>query len=698
MPYYAISIFISAFLLFQIQPMISKYILPWFGGTPSVWSTTLLFFQVLLTGGYAYAYWLIGRLKSQKQGIVHMGLLAMSLVLLIVTGLIWNSPITPDSAWKPEGGGFPIFQVLKILAVAVGVPYFLLATNSVLMQAWFNRDHPGRSPYRLYSLSNIGSLLALISYPFLVEPNLTLRTQANTWSLGYALFALLAIYGAFKTYNRKQAKSPKEEAPPAESVPETGRLTKVLWLLLPASASVILLAITNQITQEVAVIPFLWVLPLTIYLLSFILAFDNERWYSRFWFTVALIIMSGFYIWLIIWDPDVYFQTELVIYSLLLFVCCMICHGELVKLRPDPQRLTSFYLMVSVGGALGGIFVNLIAPFIFTGYFELQWGIFACWLLLTFLIIKFKPPTQRKRTYQAIALVMILLSGTVGYYSSESIKEYSSYTLYETRNYYGILYVTESNIGREDYHAFKLTNGQIDHENQLINPDLRDIPTSYYNRESGVGLAFLVHPNRPNSLKVGGIGLGVGTIAAYIEPGDSLRFYEINPSVVALAEGQDDYFSYLTDAEGELTVILGDARLSLEKELNVGQNQEFDLLVVDAFTSDAIPVHLLTREAFEIYLQHLKTNGILAIHISNRHLDLRPVVVTAAQEFGLSYAVIEHESVDDQSNNSTWMILTRDQEFFDNPHISLASVEIENVPDNFRMWTDDYSNLFKSLY
>ena len=698
MRYFAISIFISAFLLFQIQPMISKYILPWFGGTPAVWSTALLFFQVLLTGGYAYAYWLIERLKDRKQGFVHMSLLGLSLGLLVATGLIWNTPVTPDSAWKPEGGELPIFQVLKILAVAVGIPYFLLATNSVLMQAWFNRDHPGRSPYRLYALSNIGSLLALVSYPFLVEPNLALHTQANIWSLGYALYALLAIFGAYKTFTRNKAESYEEQVQFSDAGSDTRLSAKILWVFLPACASVLLLAITNQITQEVAAIPFLWVLPLTIYLLSFILTFESERWYSRGWFSLALMIMSGFYIWLILWEPNVNYQTELVIYSLLLFVCCMICHGELVKLRPHPQHLTSFYLRVSVGGALGGIFVNLIAPFIFTGYFELQWGIFACWVLLAILTVYFKPTELKPRAYQASVAIIAACTIAVGYYTTMSRAAYSSKALYETRNYYGILRVNESDKDDERNHAYNLIHGQIYHGWQFTNPDLRLTPTSYFTRESGVGLAFLLHPSRPDPLKVGVLGLGVGTVAAYNQDGDNLRFYEINPAVVALAEGLGGYFSYLTDAAGEITVVLGDARLSLEKELEAGQNQEFDLLLMDAFSSDSVPVHLLTKEAFEIYLQHLNPNGILAINITNRHLDLQPVVVKAAKEFGLAYAIIGHDGDGMESSSSTWFILTQNHEFIENPQISLRRLAIENIPEDFKMWTDDYSNLFKSLY
>jgi len=697
MAYYTVSIFLSAFLLFQIQPMISKYILPWFGGTPAVWSTSLLFFQVLLTGGYAYAYWLIGKIKGRNQGFVHMTLVGISLAALAVTTMAWNSPITPDASWKPTGVEMPIFQILKILTAAVGIPYFLLATNSTLMQAWFNRDHPERGAYRLYALSNVGSLLALVSYPVLVEPFLTLQSQARLWSLGYTFFAMLAIIGAYQTFKRNQATTPDNEAQDIGEEIDPGFFIKVLWAVLPACASILLLAITNQITQEIAAIPFLWVLPLTIYLLSFILTFDSERWYSRKWFSLGLLITSGLYIWLILERPKIHYLAELAIYSALLFVCCMICHGELVKLRPHPRRLTIFYLMVSIGGALGGIFVNLIAPTIFTAYFELPWGIFFCWVLLTITTFFFKQTDLRPRLYQASVAALAVCTLFVGYSIIRYDQIYYRRTIYETRNYYGILRVKETDRDDENFYAYNLVHGKIYHGYQFINPEIHDVPTAYYTEQSGIGLAFSLHPNRPGHLKVGIIGLGVGTQAAYSQPGDVFRFYEINPAVVDLAQGQGGYFSYLDDAQGEVEVVLGDARLSLELELENGENQEFDLLILDAFSSDSIPMHLITKEAFEIYLAHLKTNGILGIHISNKHLNLESVVAALGKDFDLDYAVIEHEGDEMQSLDSTWVLLSKNTAFINSPHIGLHSIFIEDIPEIRRLWTDDYSNLFSVL-
>ena len=697
MIYYAVSIFISAFLLFQIQPMISKYILPWFGGTPAVWSTSLLFFQILLTGGYAYAYWLIGKHRSRMQGLIHIALLTISLGTLILTALTWSSPITPDSSWKPQGVEMPILQVLKLLVVAVGIPYFLLATNSTLMQAWFNRDHPGRSPYRLYALSNIGSLLALVSYPVLVEPFLTLRTQGSLWSLGYGGFALLSLFGAYRTLKWQQADSPQKDAEIHPKSQEPTLFVKTLWGLLPASASILLLAVTNHITQEVAAIPFLWVLPLTIYLLSFILTFESKRWYSWRWYSLALVVISAVVIWMMLWRPRLEYVIELAIYASFLFVSCMVAHGELVKLRPSPDKLTSFYLMVSIGGALGGVFVNLIAPYIFSGYFELQWGILFIWILLFIVTVQFKPVKESKPIHQGSIAVLGILAVLVGYYMSVSVSQHSLYSLYEARNYYGILRVNEMNADNATYHAYNLVHGKINHGFQFISPEMRREPTAYFTQDSGIGITYLNHPQRPGALKVGVLGLGIGAQAAYNQSGDSFRFYEINPVVVDLAQGEGGFFSYLEDAPGETSVVLGDARLSLELELERGENQNFDLLVLDAFTSDSIPVHLITREAFVLYLQHLNPEGILAIDITNKHLNLVPVVQTLAREFGLYYAIIENEGDGLQSSYTLWAILSRKKDFIESEPIQSRNQESDTASFDFRLWTDDYSNLFTIL-
>ena len=710
--YYAFSVFLSAFLLFQVQLIIGKYILPWFGGTPTVWSTVLLFFQALLTAGYAYAYWLLGRLRGRLQGIVHLILLGISLSLLLVAALAWPSPLTPDASWRPQGSDLPIWGILRLLAVSVGVSYFLLSSNSTLMQAWFNRDDRTRSPYRLYALSNAGSLLALISYPIIFEPNLTLRAQAYLWSLGYVGFAISAAYLALRTYQRIQAddaQGGEDSQPGEEKRPSLG--LHALWIGLAACASTLLISVTSHITQEVAVIPFLWVLPLTIYLLTFIMAFSGEHLYSRRLYLIAFFVTSFASVWTLVRWPRFSIIIEIIIYALLLFVCCMICHNELFKLRPHPRFLPSFYLMVAVGGAVGGIYVNLLAPYLFSsGFWELQWGLVACGVLLIIIMQLERMPARQKRQRRSreravqnrwsLKPVVIVLSIVVLLLSTSIIlimRTISSNTLLATRNFYGVLRIWEINPDIPELRAYQLTHGTTVHGFQFQADNLRDLPTTFYTEDSGVGLSILNHPTRPGKLRIGALGLGGGVIASYGQPGDVLRFYEINPDVIQIAEGRNGYFSFLTNSQADIQVIPGDARVSLERELASDGSQNFDLLVLDAFSGDAVPLHLLTQEAFEIYLKHLKQDGIMAINISNRYFDLDREIYRLADEFNLGTALIEHRGDGVQSYDSVWMLLTRERDFLELPPIAARSAQRPSIPTSLPIWTDDYSNLLQVL-
>lgn len=697
MTFYAFIVFLSAFLLFQIQPMIAKYILPWFGGTPAVWSTTLLFFQALLTGGYAYAYWLIGKIEKRRQGQIHLTLLIAALALLLVTAQMWTSPITPSASWKPVNVDFPVIDIFKILAISVGLPYFLLATNSPLMQAWFSRDYAGKSPYRLYALSNIGSLLALVTYPVLFEPIFALSSQGWIWSIGFAVFALLAAYSAIKTiHDAHLVGELPAVAAPIINDPPPSTATRALWIVLPACASVLLLAITSQMTQEIAVIPFLWVLPLTIYLISFILTFDNDRWYSRRFFTYALFLISAAFTIVLAYGPEFELIVQIGVYSVLLFICCMICHGELVRLKPHPRHLTSFYLMISIGGAVGGIFVSLIAPYLFKGYWELPLGLLLCAALLFVMVVSNRKDTKP----YAVRINLTLTAGAIILFSAVLFMYVKTTTvdpLFATRNFYGVLRVNEVNVDNPELRAYRLAHGATIHGFQYIASDKRDLPTAYFTEKSGIGLTFLNAPKRPGPIRIGILGLGIGIMAAYTKPGDTLRFYEINPDVIRLAEGENGYFSYLKNAAARVQIIPGDARISLEQELAAGQPQHFDLLVLDTFNSDSIPVHLLTRQAFEIYLQHLKPDGILALHISNNYLDLRPVVYKLADEFHLGSTLIQTPAEGDRTFLSIWMLVTRDQAFLDQPAIASHASPRAVDTGQFRLWTDDYSNLFQVL-
>ncbi len=716
--YYAFCILLSAFLLFQIQPMMGKHIAPWFGGSPTVWSTALLFFQALLTGGYAYAYWLLGRLRNRLQGIVHLVLLGLSLGLLLITALSWPSPLTPDTSWRPEVGDLPMWGILRILAVSIGFPYLLLSSNSTLVQAWFNRDHRNPAPYRLYALSNTGSLLALISYPILFEPNLSLRTQAYVWSSAYVIFAISAAYLAIRTLRRPQAAddpASAESQPDAEKRPSIGM--HFLWIGLAACASTLLISVTSQITQEVAVVPFLWIVPLTIYLLSFILAFSGGPWYSRRLYLIAFFIILVA-TQMLLQVPSSNLIVQIIVYSLALFISCMMCHGELFNLRPHPRFLPSFYLMIALGGAIGGIFVTLLAPYLFSnGFWELQWGLVACGILLTVIMHSEPTPVKRKRRRRsrrsgaksrqpsspttrvlkpiviAMSVGVLLLSAFVIY----SMVSMASDTVLATRNFYGVLRIWENNPESDELRSFQLTHGKTAHGFQFESDVLRELPTTYYSETSGVGLTLLNHPARPGNLRVGGLGLGIGVIAAYGEPGDAFRFYEINPDVILFAEGEGGYFSFLADSQAEVHVIEGDARISLESELDSIGPHEFDLLVLDAFSGDTMPIHLLTKEAFEICLQHLAQDGIIAINASNRYFNLPFEIYRLADEFNLSTALIEDRGDGIQSYDSVWMLLSREPSFFELPVIADRSVPRPAVPASIRAWTDDFHNLLRIL-
>jgi hypothetical protein len=718
--YYAFSVLLSAFLLFQIQPMIGRFILPWFGGTPTVWSTVLLFFQALLTAGYAYAYWLLGRLRDRLQGIVHLVLLGGSVGLLLVAALTWPSPLTPDAAWRPEGSALPVWGIFRILAVSVGIPYFLLSSNSTLMQAWFSRDDRSQTPYRLYALSNLGSLVALISYPILFEPNMTLRAQAYVWSIGYVVFAIIAAYLALKVYQRPQTEAVEGSGGSAPGEGQRpGRGVHALWTALAACASALLISVTSQITQEVAVIPFLWILPLTIYLLTFILAFSGGRWYSRRIYLIAFFVIAAVSVWMLVKWPPFSILTQIIVYTLLLFVCCMICHGELFKLRPHPRFLPSFYLMVGLGGAMGGILVTLLAPYLFSsGFWELQWGFIACGVLLTVIMQAERPPAPRRRELRARrkrqrrlrqpevqerrhVKPVVIFSAVVVLFLSAAIvliiREISSETLLAMRSFYGVSRVWEINAEIPGARAYQLTHGKTVHGFQFAADELRGVPTTFYAENSGAGLAILNHPARPGELRIGALGMGIGVIASYGQPGDVFRFYEINPDVIRIAEGEGGYFSFLTDSQADIQVIPGDARVSLERELLSAGSQNFDLLVLDAFSGDTIPLHLLTREAFEVYLEHLKQDGIMAIHVSNRYFDLHLEVYSLADEYGLAAALIEDRGDAIQSYDSVWMLLTRQRDLLELPAIAARSAQRPPMPASLPVWTDDFTNLLQIL-
>ncbi|HWB83442.1 MAG TPA: fused MFS/spermidine synthase [Bryobacteraceae bacterium] len=671
---YALTILVSAFLLFQVQPVIAKIILPWFGGSAAVWTTCLLFFQMVLLLGYLYAHAVVRYLKPRMQMVLHAGLLVLSALAL---------PIYPSSSWKPMGAEDPTFRILGLLAVAVGLPYFLLSTTGPLLQAWYARRYKGAMPYRLYALSNAGSMFALLSYPVMFEPVYTSHEQAAMWSIAYGVFVVLCALTAIRSGNMPAL----EIAPETSPAGKPGRKQYAYWLLLPACASVLLLAITNHLSQNVAAIPFLWVLPLSLYLLSFILCFEGRGWYRRNPYLQLFAVAIGAMAYGMSGNLD---SVELlvVLYSIGLFLCCMVCHGELVRLKPHPRYLTHFYLMISAGGAVGGILVGLIAPHVFDAYYELQGGLVACAIVVVLALHADPELRWFARWRQPAPLVACVLTIALAGYLGSQIRDSTKDARVLVRNFYGGLKVSDSGPASDPDATRTLTHGTINHGEQFLNPNKRDLPTTYYGPPSGIGVAIQAK-EKTGPIHVGVIGLGTGTIASYGRPGDVYRYYEINPLVIGIAHTQ---FTFLPDCKASLDVVLGDARLSLERE----PPQHFDVLAVDAFSSDSIPIHLLTREAMSLYFRHLKPDGILAVHISNRYLDLEPVLAGEMKALGVNARVVDTDDDDSQDLfGATWVLLTKPEPGFDKAEME-GSAAIEPAR-NVRLWTDDYSNLFQIL-
>lgn len=762
---YAVAIFLSAFLLFAVEPMIAKMIVPWFGGSASVWTVCLLFFQTALLAGYAYAH-LISRMRPRRQAWVHLAVIAASLASL---------PIIPNAAWKPNGIVQPEWRILLVLAATIGLPFFVLSSTGPLLQAWWSRmphsrggkseaiadcrlpiddlgnAHPlvpelgatrlgqpqNRSnPYRFYALSNLGSMLALLSYPILIEPNLRTRVQAWSWSAAYAVAVALCGFLAWgaRSGGALVADDDIDALGPSP-------MMRLLWVSLAAVASALLLAITNHISQNVAAVPFLWIAPLSLYLLSFIVCFDSPRWYQRSVFLRLLGVGLGGLAYVL---SDRFDKTPLVIlipmFCGFLFVCCMFCHGELARLKPHPKYLTSFYLTIALGGALGSVFVALIAPRVFTGMTELPVAVGACAVLAVVVVARdptgifrvgkeeiadcrlpiddlrttfardagdlysgqrqglgggpsFRHPVMWVMSAIAVAIVVSLVVKG---------RESNEYVTFKGRNFYGMLRVYNyladlppqippdpaDIFAPPDPRYRELVNGTISHGIQFQQPSMRRFATTYYSTNSGVGVA-LVQEGKRGPLRVGVIGLGAGTLAAYGRSGDTYRFYDINPLVINVAQHE---FTFLRGSMAKTDIVPGDARLSMERETP----QNFDVLAVDAFSGDSIPVHLLTVEAFELYFKHLRPGGVLAVHVSNRYLDLVPVVRGAAEELGKKIVVVENPP--DETHEifaSTW-VLVSDHELPYKAELFRAGMVTVSQGRNV-VWTDDYSSVWKVL-
>lgn len=666
---FALAIFLSAFLLFQVQPVISKAILPWFGGAAGVWNTCMLFFQAALLGGYTYAHWLQDQ-PARRQRNIHLALLALSLLSL---------PILPSVSWKPTGEEQPIFRILGLLATTIGLPYFLLSTTSPLLQAWYVRAIPGGIPWRLFALSNAASLGALLTYPLLIEPALTVPVQSWIWSTAYLAFAALAGFSAWKFAADPPPRAEHADAP-APSLP-----LRLLWVALAACASILLLAITTHMTQDVAAIPFLWVIPLAIYLLTFILCFETDKAYYRPFFLPMLAVSLIYFTRILAgYGPDLDVPKNIALCSSILFLTCMVCHGELAALKPAPRYLTGFYVSLSLGGALGGLFVGLIAPLVFNAFYELAIGL---WLAVALLTAIHSQRGLQSQLRKATALLLLIATGAYGGWLYKIKRDELSGVPIAVRNFYGHLHVT--NYGEAgDYGAAKqLIHGTINHGQQLLDPARRMIPTSYFCKESGAGRAILTRKEGVPQ-KVGIIGLGCGALVGYARPGDDYRLYEINPQVFHLARTE---FTFLNESPARISQVLGDGRLSLDRE----PSQQFDVLFMDAFSGDSIPVHLVTAEAFDLYSRHLKPDGILVVNITNNYLDLRPVVAASAARSGRLTLEIENDPGygNEECYISHYALVLSPERLAAEPGLRVLSSVVKPTP-GFRPWTDSFSNLF----
>jgi hypothetical protein len=684
---FAATIFLGAFLLFVIEPLFAKLILPWFGGSAAVWATCLVFFQSALLLGYLYADATIRRLTPRRQSALHLSLLVVSLLWL---------PIAPQVFWRSHAQIDPAWRILGLLTFSIGLPFVLLSATSPLLQTWYARRAAGRSPYHLFALSNFASLLALLSFPFLIETRLSSRQQSILWSTVYGVFAICCALAAWlsrhdapnaivsnatsETGEEAAAQGTAPQGTATEENTPPALQTKPLWLALSACGSMMLLAVTNHLSQNVAPVPLLWVVPLALYLLSFTLVFAKRQLYSR-WLTTRLLALTLGTAGYATYDSSVTHavQISVPLFCFALFVVCFFCHGELVQRKPDVRYLTSFYLLIALGGAIGAVCVGLLVPHVLSGIYELPIVLLFAALLAT--VVLWHEGWSARVFWPAVSVAMVVVLVL-------NIRSTREDTVAMMRNFYGALRIQEFKAGLIlPYRS--LVHGTIQHGAQYLSfPENRN-PTTYYGRSSGVGLALrFCCDEKPK--RIGVIGLGAGTLAAYGKPGDFFRFYEINPQVIAVA---NTWFTFLKQSPAKSEVILGDARLSLEGE----PPQQFDVIAVDAFSGDAIPVHLLTKEAFAVYFRHLKPDGILAVHTSNTYLNLAPVVKMLAEDADYATRLIaSDEDAPRLISSSDWVLVTRNQEFLNKPE-TFAGSQIIEVPSRLRLWTDDYNNLFEIL-
>jgi hypothetical protein len=667
---FAAAVFLGAFLLFMVEPIAAKQLVPVLGGSAAVWITCLVFFQTALLCAYLYAHWMARR-PSWK---AHFGLLLVG----FATTLAWCM----RSFVLDRGSNYPIFAVFTVLGSTIGLPFLALGATSPLMQVWWARLHGTAIPYRLFALSNLASLLALASYPILIEPHLTLRTQRIAWCCGFAAFAVLSgslawrarMAGAVLQNSEATLEDDREPAPLAH---------KLLWVLLPMGAAMQLSSVTSYLTANVAAIPLLWVLPLGVYLLTIILAFEFPRLIPRSIVARFLIIMLAS-LGYALSKQEVEWPLRISIAFFLVeaFASCLFCHSEAYRLKPQrASESTMFYLLFAAGGALGSFIIGIAFPLLFR--FNMDLVITCCVTALLAFVVTWRDGWSTRLLWGVGTIIMavqIFWINTVNWRNTQVA----------IRNFYGALRVKQT-FGSPGATLRTLTNGSVEHGTQIFGTEeQRRTPTSYYAEDSGVGLAIrYCCDDRPR--KIGVIGLGAGTIAAYGNAGDRIQFYDINPAVEPIAR---NVFTYIRDSGAQVSVITGDARTSLALE----PPQGFNVLVVDAFSGDAIPLHLLTTQALALYRQHLAAGGIIAFHISNRHVDLEPPIALLARSAGMKAVTISSGSRDERGEfSATWMLLGDDAGFFARPEIARAARQPEQIA-GLGLWTDDFSSLLPVLH
>jgi hypothetical protein len=669
---FAAAIFLGAALLFVLEPMMAKMVLPRFGGAPAVWTTCVLFFQLALLAGYAYAHW-IGPRPGRWIYAVHVGLLLL--------GFLFLPPGVP-AQWSPSSDRAPAVALLGLLLISVGVPFVLVSSTAPLLQRWYARQPGSADPYYLYAASNAGSLLGLLAYPIVIEPYLSVSQQRIAWLVGYVGLVLLSATCAWVC---REAPHRGPSQPSAKN--PVGASTRARWLVLAFVPSSLMLGCTSYLGSDVAAVPLLWVVPLALYLVTFVLCFgkpDGHRW-AIFALPAVLVLQ----VWVMLGGTA---SIEMAIASSLvtLFVAAMVCHGELARSRPSAEHLTEFYLWLAAGGAIGSAFNALVAPLVFSWIVEYPLALALSAALLPPL---FSPRWRMANRLVPLAFAAGILAMFLWHHSSTNA---AARVVEERRTFFSVLRVTR---GEKDL-THILVHGSIRHGAQLRSTDARQrrLPLLYYFPSGPIGQVFHAFHGPTGKPRVALVGLGIGTLASYADAGQEFTFFEIDPAVADLAR-DTRYFTFLDDAEARgarVNVVLGDARVSLDQD-----RRRFGMIVVDAFSGDAIPTHLLTREALKLYLSRLEDNGLIAFHLTNAYLDLEPVVRELAHDLGL-VALIQHDydlTLEDRrrgKGESTWVIMARRNEDLGPLDDSPRWVPLQRRPGD-PLWRDDYTNLLRVL-